>query len=73
MFLKLIDDYQVTNKWSEQTKSSERLKSDVSRLDAALAKSNKEVEKQSKLKAAHSAPSSVKEAQLQGELNKCMV
>jgi glutathione synthase/RimK-type ligase-like ATP-grasp enzyme len=49
------------------------LKSEIAKLEMQLNRNNKELEKQAKLKAAQSAPSSVKEAQLQSEVDKCMV
>ena len=59
----------IGSKWTEQVKLTERYKSEVSRLEAALARRKSELERQSK---ARSAPTSVKEAQLQGEVDKCM-
>ena len=57
------------SKWTEQVKLAEKYKSEVSRLEGALAKKMSELVRQSK---ARSAPTSVKEAQLQGEVDKCM-
>jgi hypothetical protein len=59
----------ICSKWSEQVKLTEKYKSEVSRLEAALGRKKSELERQSK---ARSAPTSVKEAQLQGEVDKCM-
>ena len=63
LFLKL------GSKWTEQVKLTEKYKSEVSRLEAALGRKKSELERQSKIR---SAPTSVKEAQLQGEVDKCM-
>jgi len=57
------------SKWTEQVKLTEKYKSEVSRLEAALGRKKSELERQSKIR---SAPTSVKEAQLQGEVDKCM-
>jgi len=57
------------SKWTEQVKLTEKYKSEVSRLESTLARKKSELERQSKIR---SAPTSVKEAQLQGEVDKCM-
>lgn len=59
----------IGSKWTEQVKLTEKYKSEVSRLEAALTRKKSELERQSKLR---SAPTSVKEEQLQGEVDKCM-
>jgi len=59
----------IGSKWTEEVTLTEKYKSEVSRLEAALARRKSEIERQSK---ARSAPTSVKEAQLQGEVDKCM-
>jgi len=59
----------IGSKWTEQVKLTEKYKSEVSRLEGALVRRKSEMERQSK---AGSAPTSVKEAQLQGEVDKCM-
>jgi len=56
-------------KWTEQVKLTDKYKSEVSRLEATLARKKSELDRQSKVKG---APTSVKEAQLQGEVDKCM-
>jgi len=60
---------QVGSKWTEQVKLTEKYKSEVSKLEGTLARRKSESERLSK---ARSAPTSVKEAQLQGEVDKCM-
>ena len=60
---------QIASKWTEQVKLTERYKSEVSRLEAALARKKSEMERQGKVRG---APTSVREAQLQGEVDKCM-
>ena len=57
------------SKWTEQVKLTEKYKSEVSRLEGALGRKKSELERQSRIR---SAPTSVKEAQLQGEVDKCM-
>ena len=57
------------SRWTEQVKLTEKYKSEVSRLEGVLARKKSELERQSKIR---SAPTSVKEAQLQGEVDKCM-
>lgn len=59
----------IVAKWTEQVKLTEKYKSEVSRLEGALARKKSELDRQGK---ARSAPTSVKEAQLQGEVDKCM-
>ena len=59
----------ICSKWTEQVKLTEKYKSEVSRLEATLARKKLELDRQSKVKG---APTSVKEAQLQGEVDKCM-
>ena len=59
----------IGSKWTEQVKLTDKYKSELSRLEAALARKKLELERQSKVR---SAPTSVKEAQLQGEVDKCM-
>ena len=59
----------IGSKWTEQVKLTEKYKSEVSKLEAALVRRKSELERQSKTR---SAPTSVKEAQLQGEVDKCM-
>ena len=57
------------SKWAEQVKLTDKFKSEVSRLEGALVRKESELERQNKVR---SAPTSVKEAQLQGEVDKCM-
>jgi len=59
----------IGSKWTEQVKLAEKYKSEVSRLEGLLARRKLELERQGK---SRSAPTSVKEAQLQGEVDKCM-
>lgn len=59
----------IVSKWTEQVKFTEKYKSEVSRLEGLLTRKKSELERQGK---ARSAPASVKEAQLQGEVDKCM-
>ncbi|KAF9653827.1 BRE1-domain-containing protein [Thelephora ganbajun] len=59
----------IGSKWTEQVKLTEKYKSEVSRLEGLLARKKSELERQNKVKG---APTSVKEAQLQGEVDKCM-
>ena len=59
----------IGSKWIEQVKLVEKYKSEVSRLGGLLTRKKLELERQGK---ARSAPTSVKEAQLQGEVDKCM-
>ena len=59
----------IISKWTEQVKLTEKYKSEVSRLEGLLTRKKSELERQGK---ARSAPTSVKEAQLQGEVDKCM-
>lgn len=59
----------IASKWTEQVKLAEKYRSEVSRLEGLLARKKSELERQGK---ARSAPTSVKEAQLQGEVDKCM-
>jgi len=59
----------IGSKWTEQVKLTEKYKSEVSRLEGALARKMSELERQGKIR---STPGSAKEAQLQGEVDKCM-
>jgi len=59
----------ICSKWTEQVKLTEKYKSEVSRLEATLTRKKSELERQNKVR---STPTSVKEAQLQGEVDKCM-
>jgi len=65
----LLTLLKLGSKWTEQVKLTEKYKSEVSRLEGALARKKSELERQSKIR---SAPTSVKGAQLQGEVDKCM-
>jgi len=67
----IFDDFfsKIGSKWTEQVKLTEKYRSELSRLEAALTRKKSELERQSKVR---SAPTSVKEAQLQGEVDKCM-
>ena len=60
---------QIVSKWTEQVKLTEKYKSEVSRLEGLLTRKKSELDRQGK---ARSTPTSVKEAQLQGEVDKCM-
>lgn len=52
----------------------DKKKLDLRKLEEGFLRSRKEVERQaSKLKVASTGPSSLKEAELQGEVDKCMV
>jgi len=59
----------IVSKWTEQVKLTEKYKSEVSRLEGLVTRKRSELERQGK---ARSTPTSVKEAQLQGEVDKCM-
>ena len=59
----------IVSRWTEQVKLTEKYKSEVSRLEGLLTRKKSELERQGKTR---SAPTSVKEAQLQGEVDKCM-
>lgn len=65
---------QIRTAWTEQSAAIEKKRAELRKLEESLIKSKKDTEKQAtKLKSMSTSSGNAKEAELQSEIDKCMV
>lgn len=65
---------QIRTAWTEQSVAIEKKRAELRKLEESLIKSKKDTEKQAtKLKSMSTSSGNAKEAELQSEIDKCMV
>lgn len=65
---------QIRTAWTEQSAAIEKKRAELRKLEESLIKSKKDAEKQAtKLKSMSTSSGNAKEAELQSEIDKCMV
>lgn len=66
--------FQIRTAWTEQSAAIEKKRAELRKLEESLIKSKKDTEKQAtKLKSMSTSSGNAKEAELQSEIDKCMV